>query len=166
MEEMRAFSALVSDGDVFHAPLVSPLEYVRRRGTPRGMWPTRFRLALAETVGAPLLTATYACVFHSRLRFQVRRVTERLEVRLFSLLLVLVDIVLLIVRVGQQGWNLDGDDPPVSAQVHAMLGARRPSIFSAIPARCGLPFQAFESVSLAIIIYFVAELALRIFGAG
>eukprot|EP00051_Salpingoeca_urceolata_P010248 m.124907 g.124907 ORF g.124907 m.124907 type:complete len:207 (+) comp16637_c0_seq5:136-756(+) len=74
-----------------------------------------------------------------KLRWRVRRVVENLYVRLFSLVLVLVDVILFFVRLSEVDWDFDSDkDPSVG----------------------------YDVASIIIICYFLVELALRIYGKG
>ena len=47
-------------------------------------------------------------------RWHVHRVVDNIYMRIFGLLLVIIDVILVFVRLGETGWKLNSDaDPPV-----------------------------------------------------
>jgi hypothetical protein len=62
-------------------------------------------------------------------RWQVHRVVDNIFVRLFGLLLVIVDVILVFVRLSETGWKLNADDePPVRYRCFQRLTLSHPDL--------------------------------------
>lgn len=85
-------------------------------------------VALRPLAGADI--AEEEASIRSPLRRRVLRIVENIYVRIFSLVLVILDIILLFVRIGKSGWKFrdDDDEPAAYKQVEAAAGKIRPAV--------------------------------------
>ena len=90
-------------------------------------------------------------------RWHVHRVVDNIYMRIFGLLLVIIDVILVFVRLGETGWKLNSDaDPPV-----------RTGVVASQQLLCNPGgAQGFEAASTCIVIYFMVELLARVFAVG